>query len=216
MKTAIVPIIKNKSGNTSDKSNYTPIALVTACSKIFESCILKMLEHYLQTHDHQFGFKSQHDTNMCIFTMKSVIKYYTKQNSTVFTCFLDAAKAFDRVSHWTLFSKMIKKNVHVPMVIVIVIAFWCQTQPMCIKWGKANSDYFNVLNGVRQGVVLSPKLFAIYIDDLSNELALCNSGCYIIEQGMNHVIYADNICLVAPSAIGLKQMLDVCFNFSIM
>ena len=213
MKTAIVPIIKNKSGNTSDKSNYRPIALVTACSKIFESCLLKMLEHYLETHDHQFGFKSQHATDMCIFTVKSVIKYYTKQNSTVFTCFLDAAKAFDRVSHWTLFSKMIKKKV--PMVIVRVIAFWYQSQPMCIKWGKANSDYFNVSNGVRQGGVLSPKLFAIYIDDLSNELALCKSGCYINEQCMNHVIYADDICLLAPIAIGLQQMLDVCLNFSI-
>ena len=93
--TAIVPIIKNKSGNTSNKSNYRPIALVTACSKIFESCLLKMLDHYLETHDHQFGFKSQHATDMCIFTVKSVIKYYTKQNSTVFTCFLDAAKALD-------------------------------------------------------------------------------------------------------------------------
>ena len=39
MKTAIVPIIKNKSGNTSDKSNYRPIALVTSCLKIFESCL---------------------------------------------------------------------------------------------------------------------------------------------------------------------------------
>ena len=48
---------------------------------------------------------------MCIFTVKNVIKYYTKQNSTVFTCFLDAAKAFDRVSDWALSSKMIKKNV---------------------------------------------------------------------------------------------------------
>ena len=52
--------------------------------------------------------------------IKSVIKYYTKQNSTVFTCFLDAAKAFDRVSHWTLFSKMIKRNV--PLVVVRIIA----------------------------------------------------------------------------------------------
>ena len=68
---------------------------------------------------------------MCIFTVESVIKYYTKQNSTVFTCFLDAAKAFHRVSHSTLFSEMIKKNV--PMVIVRVIAFCYQTQPMCIK-----------------------------------------------------------------------------------
>ena len=170
---------------------------------------------HLQTHDHQFRFKNQHATNMILnnkfFTVKGVIKYYTKQNSALFTCLLDAAKAFDKVSHWTLFSKMIKKNVQ--MVIVRAIAFWYQTQPMCIKWGKANSDY--VSNGVRQGRVLSPKLFAIYIDDLSNELALCKSGCYINEQCVNHVIYADDICLLAPSAIGLQQMLDVCFNFSI-
>ena len=139
MKTAIVPIIKNKSGNTSDKSNYRPIALVTACSKIFESCLLKMLEHYLESHDHQFRFKSQHATDMCIFSVKSVIKYYTKQNSTVFTCFLDAAKAFDRVSYWTLFSKMIKKKV--PMVIVRVIAFWYQSQPC-------------VLNGVKLTLII--------------------------------------------------------------
>ena len=51
MKTAIVPIIKNKAGNSSDKANYRPIALVTACSKIFESCLLIMLEKYLHTHD---------------------------------------------------------------------------------------------------------------------------------------------------------------------
>ena len=87
MKTAIVPIIKNISGNTSDKSNYRPIALVTACSKIFESCLLKMLEQYLETHDLQFGFKSQHATDMCIFTVKSVNKYYTTQYVQRLYCF---------------------------------------------------------------------------------------------------------------------------------
>ena len=203
MKTAIVPIIKNKSRNSSDKANYRPIALVTACSKIFGSCLLIMLEKYLHTHNQQFGFKSQHATDMCIFTVKSVIKYYTKQNSTVFTCFLDAAKAFDRVSHWTLFSKMIKRNV--PLVIVRIIAYWYQTQTMCVQWGKVNSAYFNVSNGVRQGGILSPKLFAIYVDDLSRELTLCKSGCYIDHQCMNHVMYADDICLMAPSAIGCKK-----------
>ena len=110
--TAIVPIIKNISGNSSDKADYRPIALVTACSKICQSCLLIMLGKYLHTHDQQFGFKSQHATDMCIFTVKGVIKYYTKQNSTAFTCFLDAAKAFDRVSHWTLFSKMIIRMYH--------------------------------------------------------------------------------------------------------
>ena len=88
MKTAIVPIIKNKSGNSCDKANYRPIALVTACSKIFKSCLLIMLEKYLHTHDQQFRFKTQYATDMCIFTVKSVLKYYTKQNSTVLHVFL--------------------------------------------------------------------------------------------------------------------------------
>ena len=131
MKIAIVPIMENKSGNSRGKANYRPIALVTACSKISESCLLIVLEKYLHTHDQQFGFKSQHATDMCIFIVKSVIKY-TKQNSTVFTPFLDAAKAFDRVSHWTLFSKMIKRIA--PLVIVRIIAF-CNKRRQCVLNG---------------------------------------------------------------------------------
>ena len=86
---------------------------------------------------------------------------------------------------------------------------------MCIKWGKNSSTYFNVSNGVHQGGVLSPKMFAIFIDDLSLDLAMCPSGCYIDYQCMNHVMYSDDICLLAPSAIGLQRMLDVCLDFSI-
>ena len=44
MKTAIVPIIKCKTGSSSDKHNYRPIALVTACSIIFERCLLEIIE----------------------------------------------------------------------------------------------------------------------------------------------------------------------------
>ena len=58
---------------------------------------------------------------------------------------------------------------------------------------------FKVSNGVRQSGVLSPKFFAIYIDDLSQDLAMCKSGCHINKQCMNHVMYADDICLLAPS-----------------
>ena len=73
MKTAIIPIIKNKTGDTSDKNNYRPILLVTAASKLFEICILEVLETYLITHDHQFGFMAKHSTFMCIFTVKTLV-----------------------------------------------------------------------------------------------------------------------------------------------
>ena len=71
MRTAIVPIIKTKTGDTSDKNNYRPIALVTAASKLFEICILEVLETYLLTHDLQFGFKSKHSIDMCILLLKA-------------------------------------------------------------------------------------------------------------------------------------------------
>ena len=100
MNTALVPITKNKTGDTSDKNKYRPIALVAAASNNFDNCILAVLEMYLITHDHQFGFKSKHSTDMCIFSVKSIVKDYTKQNSPVCTCFLDASKAFDRINHY--------------------------------------------------------------------------------------------------------------------
>ena len=150
---------------------------------------------------------------MCIFTVNSIVKYYTKKKSSVYTCFLDAAKVFDRVSHWTLLSKLIKRNI--PLVIVRIIAFWYQTQPMCIMWGKISSTYFNVSNGVRQGGVLSPKVFAIYVDDLSLDLAMCKSGCYIDDQCMNPCYVCRWYYLLAPSAFGLQRLLDVCLDFSI-
>ena len=121
MKTAIVPISKNKTGDTSDKNNYRLIVLVTAASKLFEICILGVLEAHLQTHDHQFGFKSRHSTCMCIFTVKSWFKYYTDQSTPVYTCLLDASKAFERVNHWTLFAKLI--NTQAPLSIVRVVLF---------------------------------------------------------------------------------------------
>ena len=113
MVSTVIPIIKNKTGNTSDKNNYRPVALVTPCSKILESVLLNIIDDYLLTHDNQFGFKDKHSTDMCIFALKSVIEYYKNHSSPVFTCFLDASKAFDRVNHWTLFKTLSDRNVPV-------------------------------------------------------------------------------------------------------
>ena len=77
---------------------------------------------YLITHDHQFGFKSKHSTDMCIFTVKSIVKYYTRQSSPGYACFLDASKAFDHINHWTLFRKLI--DCQVPVLIVRILIFF--------------------------------------------------------------------------------------------
>ena len=77
---------------------------MTACfPKYLNFVCWKLLKYILDTHDHQFGFKNQHSIDICIFTLKSVIKYYIQQNTPAYSCFLDASKAFDRVNHWKLF-----------------------------------------------------------------------------------------------------------------
>ena len=151
MKSAIVPILKNRQGDISDKNNYRPIAIVTAMSKILELCIMKLIERHLLTSDNQFGFKRQHGTDLCIFTLKSVIKYYNLCNSPVFTCFLDASKAYDHVNHWTLFKKLQKRSVSI--IIVRMPMFWYSIykQEVCIRWRTEMSSYFNISNGIRQG-----------------------------------------------------------------
>ena len=98
MTTSIIPILKNKNGDTSAKNNYRPIAIVTAMSKIFELCLATVMDAHLVTSDNQFGFKQKHSTDLCIYTVKSIIQYYNYYNSPVYTCFLDASKAFDRVT----------------------------------------------------------------------------------------------------------------------
>ena len=168
MKTSIIPILKNRNGDSSDKNNYRPIAIVTAMSKLFELCLSKLLDTFLVTSDNQFGFKRKHATDLCIYTVKSVIKYYNYFSSPVYTCFLDASKAFDRVNHWTLFKKLLIKGV--PVILVRILCIWYRCQQLCIQWGKTKSSFFTISNGVRQGGILSPKLFSVYMDDLSNML----------------------------------------------
>ena len=113
------------------------------------------------TSPNQFGFKNKHGTDHCIFAFKEIIDYCTKLNSRVSVCFLDASKAFDRINHTKLFDKLRKRGICGYLLRILV--YWYETQTMCVRWGNHISNDFQVSNGVRQGRILSPRLFAIYI-----------------------------------------------------
>ena len=213
MKTVIVPLVKNKTGDTSDVNNYRPIALVTIASKIFENIMLEILQPYLYTCDNQFGFKKGHSTDHCIFIAKNVIDYYRSNNSPVYSCFLDASKCFDKINHWSLFRKLILRGI--PVLLVRILVFWYRNQSFCVKWGNITSSFFNVSNGVRQGGILSPYLFAIYVDDLSEQLNGLKVGLYMCNTPANHIYYADDLCVMAPSPAGLQTILDVCYRYAV-
>ena len=85
---------------------------------------------------------------------------YRKLNGSVFVCFLDASKAFDRVNHTKLFKQLGARGV--PGYILGILIYWYNNQDMCIRWGDAYSAKFKVTNGVRQRGYY-PLTFSMYM-----------------------------------------------------
>ena len=208
----LAPIPKgNKDPTLSD--NYRPVALAPTLSKALEWCILLNYSGYFTTSDLQFGFKRQLSTTLCTGLIKNVVSKFVHAGSQVYGCFLDASKAFDRVNHEVLFSKLMERNL--PLALNRFLVSWYRSQRMQVRWNNSLSPLFSVTNGVRQGGVLSPILFTVYLDDLLSSLKSLGIGCHWDGLFVGAVSYADDIALLAPSPSALRLMLKHCEEFAI-
>ena len=101
-----------------------------------------------------------------------------------------------------------------PIIVTRLLSVWYSTQRFAVKWNSVVSDFFYVTNGVRQGGILSPILFNIYIDNLSCRLNNSGIGCHINGKCMNHIIYADDSVILAPSPMALQRLLNICSQYA--
>ena len=99
------------SGDATSCDNYRCITLSCIFSKLFEYALLELLQCSLKTSDLQFGFKANVGCSDALYTLKSVINYYNNSNSTITMSALDISKAFDKVSHYKLFLKLIERQI---------------------------------------------------------------------------------------------------------
>ena len=130
----------------------------------------------------------------------------------MFAYFLDASKAFDLVNHGTLFQRLLDRDL--PCHLVCFLVSWYKNQSMAVRWDESLSVPFTVSNGVRQGGVLSPILFTLYIDDLLTDLSNLGVGCYWGHLFAGALCYADDLVLLAPSPSALRLMLHCCEGFA--
>ena len=208
----LIPI-PQRSEDASCSKNYWPIALVSTMSKVIEHIIILKYGNYFHSNQLQFGFKAGSSTTACTAIIKMVVSHYLNNDSTVLGCLLDASKAFDRVHHGLLFQKLLKRGL--PSPIINFLLHWYCTQLMRVQWSpNCLSSCFSVTNGVRQGGVLSPFLFAVYLDGLLDELSTSGVGCYWRWMFAGAFCYADDIILLAPCAFALRTMLSICSSFA--
>ena len=86
-------------------------------------------------------------------------------------------------------------------------------QLLRVNWNGQISTSFVTTNGVKQGAILSPLLFCVYMDELLLQLKRSKIGCYIGNMFCGALGYADDISILAPSRNAMKLMLSVCENF---
>ncbi len=83
-----------------------------------------------------------------------------------------------------------------------------------MKCANETSSQFNVFNGVKQGSVLSPILFAVYIDDLLDRLSETGVGYHMGICFIGTLTFADDLNLLSPTLSGLKVLVDVCKHYA--
>ena len=102
---------------------------------------------------------------------------------------------------------------NVPASFLNLIVSWYSDLSCRVKWGDEYSEWFAVTAGVRQGGILSPDFYSIYVDDLIAKLRECRKGCYFLADFAAAFFYADNMVLLAPSLRGLDSLLRICGEY---
>ena len=81
------------------------------------------------------------------------------------------------------------------------------------RWGNACSECFHVKCGTKQGGILSPDFFSIYIDDLIIILRAKGIGCHILNLFIACILFADDMTLLAPTRDTMQQLLNMCVEY---
>ena len=100
-----------------------------------------------------------------------------------------------------------------PLVMRLLLQTYLN-QKLHIKWNEVSSDSFKVTNGVRQGGILSPLLFGVYIDELLDRLQKSGIGCRMGHYYAGALGFADDLILMCPSLYGIRKMLEICEKFA--
>jgi hypothetical protein len=111
-----------------------------------------------------------------------------------------------------LFNLLLQKGVSA--IVVRLLLQMYTNQQIHVSWNGKKSPPFGACNGVKQGGVLSPVLFGLYIDELLTRLSVAGFGCHIGNTFMAAFAYADDLILLAPTKESMNKMLSITSDFS--
>ena len=167
-------------------TNYRPISLLPALSKIFEKVIFIQLYDFFQKNKlfyaSQFGFRQGHSTELAALEVVDRILVEMDKQDIPINIYLDLSKAFDTLDHNVLLYKLSYYGVCDKAL--KLMQSYLDNRQQYVEIDDIKSDTLTIQTGVPQGSILGPLLFIIYINDIANASTL-----------LDMIIYADDTTL---------------------
>ena len=194
--------------------NYRGISLLRIVGKIYGRVLINRIREGTDgcLREEQCGFREGRGCVDQVFVVRQVCEKYLAKGRDSFWAFMDLEKAYDRVDRTALWSVLGFYGVG-GKLLAAVQSFYRNSRA-CVRVGNRESESFEVKVGLRQGCVMSPWLFNIFMDGVVREInaRLGERGLGLIEGNggrnwvLNQVLFADDTALVADSEEGLQQL----------
>ena len=209
----ISPLHKN--GKRNNPTNYRGISLLCTVSKIFTKILnnrlLTWAEENNKLDEGQSAYRKGRSTIDNLFTLNALgQKYLSRKGGRFYCVFVDFSRAFDSIPHAHLWYRLINIGIHGKTLRVLRSMY--SKLKSCVKTNSGLTELFECLLGTRQGCMISPLLFILYIDELINMLAACGTpGIFVNDSvsSLHMIMYADDICAVNDTVGRVQSQLNV-------
>ena len=202
---AFLPLVKGLK-DPSLTASYRAVAGSSLVLKLLDYVILNIWGEQLASDSLQFWYKKGTSTTDCSWLVTSVADHFLRHGSPIMIATLDAKQGFDRCSWIKIFESLCDR---LPAVITRILMFVYTQQSAYARWGSAISAPFTLSNSTRQGSVISPAIWCVYMEDLIARLRRLGLGCTVHGVYMGVTVYADDVVLLAPTRNALSEMLKV-------
>ncbi|KAK3506055.1 hypothetical protein QTP70_021852 [Hemibagrus guttatus] len=195
-RSVLVPIFKNK-GDVQSCSNYRGIKLMSHTMKLWERVVEARLRKVVEICEQQYGFMPRKSTTDAIFALRILMEKYRDGQRELHCVFVDLEKAYDRVPREELWYCMRKSGVAEKYVRVVQDMY--ERSRTVGRCAVGQTEEFNVEVGLHQGSALSPFLFAIVMDQLSEEVR---------QESPWTMMFADDIVICSESREQVEENLE--------
>src|SRR3569623_279919 len=210
----IYPLFKG--GERKNPDNYRGIYLLSIVGKVYTSILNQRLLEWCEKREkfgeEQGGFRAHRATTDQAFIVSELVRARRRRGLATHIAFLDIRKAYDTVSRDALWKRLLECGVVGKMGRVIKNIY--QLVESAVILGEELTEWFDVGLGVRQGCTLSPLLFLIFVEGLSQELRKSDIGIQEGKITLNHLLFADDLALCAGSQKDLQRLLNVVYMYS--